>query len=167
MRPLNRTLQLALLAIVTTRAPAQSTAPIPDSAFANRIAGCYTLVPGPWQHDSAIHRIRAVPSGPISFELRREIVSGHASDALHRAISDSLAGYPHGLYSIWTRIRADSNLIRIGQPFLYADFALRVSPDSADLVGDFVAYGPGSADVVNSARAPVTARRVACAAGGG
>jgi hypothetical protein len=160
-----RTLLPVLSFLIVRHAAAQSVAPIPDSAIANRVAGCYMLVPGPWQRDSSIRAIRAVPSGPISFELRREIIAGERSDALHRALSDSLAGYPHGLFSIWTRIRADSNLIRIGQPYLYADFALRVLPSGADLVGDFVAYGPGVADVVQSARAPVTARRVACGTG--
>lgn len=152
-----------MLVAVTGRASAQAGHPVPDTAFANRIAGCYELVPGPWQSASLLNSARPVPQARVTFELRPEHVPGERPDGpLHVVKSDSIARYPHGLFSIWTRIKPEEELIRIGQPYMFANFSLRVTPDGTNLVGVIVGYPEPKGDVVSSVRAPVVARRVLC-----
>jgi hypothetical protein len=150
----------------TAVAGAQSLPPVPDTAFANRIAGCYVLVAGEWQTGHLLDHVRPAPQGRIAFELLTGLdTSRHADGLLHQVRSDSIAGYPHGLFSTWTRISGAPDRIRIGQPFPFADFSLRVTPQGEGLVGEFVAFAPGSADIVSTAVAPATAKRVECGTG--
>lgn len=143
-------------------------APVP---FEQRVAGCYTLEAGPWQHDSRFasqpvplrlpQRLQLFPT-PVT---RRYWVEGD-SLSFYSARSHVAPGEGAYLFGYWRRNRADSDTLRVsGDARSFSIVDLRLRPEGADLSGVVrLSLGfPGAADP-RIATASIAARRVPCPA---
>ncbi len=141
-------------------------APVP---FEQRVAGCYTLETGPWQHDPRFAS-RPVPLRlPQQIQLsptpatRRYWVEGD-SLPFYSARSHVAPGEGAYLFGYWRQSKANSDTLRIsGDARSFSIVDLRLRPTGPDLSGELrVTLGfPGDADP-HIASAPIMARRVPC-----
>lgn len=163
-RPCNERVGLANRPSSTSRAEGAGTIRpwSADIALANRVAGCYELVDGAWQTDSALAKINAIPRGAVRFEL-----TNIPDPNWTRLSADALKTYfetrAPALFTTWVRTSDTEPSILVSRPLPMAGFALSLTLRGTDLVGsitaftDFIPPG-GKSEAVHA----VTARRIRC-----
>ena len=133
-----------------------------DLALANRVAGCYELVGGPWQSDSAMEKIERLPPGPIRFELSN-IPNPNWAMLSAYDLRTYFETRSSALFTSWNRASDTEPKILVSSPLPMAGFALQVTLRGTDLVGSITAFTDAiPADGKNMADHAVTARRISC-----
>lgn len=168
MRPL-LPLRICILAVVLSAACRPPQAGPPLVSFEERVAGCYPLETGPWQHDARFASQPVPLRLPVRIQLsqipvtRRQWIEG---DFLPFFAAKSLVTPDVGAYGFgyWRRSHANSDTLRIsGDARSFSIVDLRLRPEGANLGGEVrVTLGfPGDADP-RIATAAVAAQRVPC-----
>lgn len=133
-----------------------------DLALVNRVAGCYELVDGGWQTDSALAEIQPIPPSPIRFELTN-IPDPNETRTSAYDLATYFETRPLGLFTTWVRVSDAEPKILVSRPSPMAGFALSVTLRGTDLIGSIIAFidavPPGGK---NMAAHTVTARRIPC-----
>jgi hypothetical protein len=134
-----------------------------DLALANRVAGCYELVNGAWQADSALAKIeQPIPRSPIRFELTNIPDPNETRTAAYDLTTYFETRAP-ALFTTWNRVSDTEPTILVSRPLPMAGFALRLTLRGTDLVGSIIAFTDSvPPDGKNVAEHAVTARRIAC-----
>lgn len=143
-------------------------APRPATSLEERIAGCYSLQPGPWQTDSLL----AIPFTPLRaptrFRLEVARLAGWdplQSDALplYEVRTYPEAGQASSMFTYWQRRGVGSDTIRISYPLPFAGVGLLLTPAGRDLVGRIYTFTDAlREDQPSYAEAPIRARRILC-----
>lgn len=135
----------------------------PDSALARRIAGCYLVLPGPWQTYSGFRDLYPPPKD-IRFELRTELMAEYGGPPWHHVVNaDSARSYVGPLFTSWIGFTRGSNRIHVSSPLPFGGIALTLTVHGDDLVGEMISF----TDVVrpfqpSEASSFVRVRRVRC-----
>ncbi len=133
-----------------------------DLALANRVAGCYELVDGAWQTDSALAKIEPIPRGPVRFELTNVPDPNETRTSAYE-LTTYFETRPLGRFTTWVRDSDTEPKILVSEPSPMAGFALRVTLRGTDLVGSIIAFTDAvPPDGKNVAAHAVTARRIPC-----
>lgn len=160
---------VATLAVVTPlvgQAGGLKAMPPVDTAFAKLVAGCYVLVPGPWQTGPALARIQRPPERHIAFEIRAtpfpDVPVLTHDEREYPVIVDSLPGWGRGLFRSWRRDGTDGTIL-VGHPLAFGGFSMRLKLHGSDLEGTNTAFTDAiPPDGVSEVSAPVTAQRIRC-----
>jgi hypothetical protein len=134
-----------------------------DLALANRVAGCYELVDGTWQTDSALAKIeQPIPRSPVRFELTNIPDPDETTDSAYD-LKTYFETRASALFTTWNRVSDTEPTILVSRPLPMAGFALRLTLRGTDLVGSIIAFTDSvPPDGKNVAEHAVTARRIAC-----
>jgi hypothetical protein len=134
-----------------------------DLALANRVAGCYELVDGAWQTDSALAKIeQPIPRSPVKFELTN-IPGPEETRQSAYELTTYFETSASALFTSWSRISDTEPRILVSRPLPMAGFALRLTLRGTDLVGAIIAFTDAiPADGKSVAEHEVTARRIPC-----
>lgn len=147
--------------------PAQQ--PTADAtAFARRIAGCYEVLPGPWQADNALSGLAQVASWPTRFRLTSARLPGweglqNDSLPLYQVIDYPLASQIRRGYTAWRRITTAGDSVDVSRPLPMAGLRLVLHAGAGERVGRIFAFTDSVQDGRSSEESsPVAIRRIAC-----
>jgi hypothetical protein len=132
------------------------------------VAGCYSLIDGPWKTDSLAKRFVSYWNIPSEIKLRSTRLPGWAplqNDSLPLfavETREKSASYSSVPFQFWQRLRPESESIYVGIPLVPAGVAMNLVRVGSDLRGKIFSFtdSPGTTELLASF--PITLRRIDC-----